>query len=301
MAGSDATRSTTPRDFFAARFFASPPVWDPPPHDSSGAATPATANPRGPFSAAADPQPPIATRRSAFYRFAPMILPLDWLVPERQDDGGKTMTSPRTGRWTGDLSANLCRGLPAFNPRREQTTAAGGFPLLLCVLTPSLWCHLQRSRPNRLAGEWRQGNDEPGPAPGSGRGQRYFGGRVDATRVTTPRDFFAAHFFASPPLWHQPPPAGKLASAEQVSSEKSSYHQNIPTPNSGAWGRSLPRAPSLPPGGARPLFPEKNPRIEGRNILLVGRFSRPQKTDFRSRPIQSLATEHRCSASGWPV
>ena len=102
VAGSDATRSTTPRDFFAAHFFANPPVWDPPPHDSSCAATPATANPRGSFSAAADPQPPIATRRSAFYRFAPMILPLDWLVPERQDDGGKMMTSPRAGQWTGD-------------------------------------------------------------------------------------------------------------------------------------------------------------------------------------------------------
>ena len=41
-----------------------------------------------------------------------------------------------------------------------------------------------------------------------------------------------------------------------------------------------PFRPVAPVGSFRP----KDPRIEGRNILLVGRFSKPQKTDFRSRP-----------------
>ena len=76
------------------------------------------------------------------------------------------MTSPGAGQWTGD-GGPCCQPLP-WSPgvqpaaRREQTTAAGGFPLLLCVLTPSLRCHLQFGRPNRLAGEWRQRNQGAG-------------------------------------------------------------------------------------------------------------------------------------------
>ncbi|MSU48958.1 MAG: hypothetical protein EXS37_07720 [Opitutus sp.] len=42
-------------------------------------------------------------------------------------------------------------------------------------------------------------------------------------------------------------------------SEKFSYQQNFPTPNSGAWGRSLPRNQSLSPDDAHLHFAIKKP------------------------------------------